>query len=336
MHHLRVFSVGLAIFMFMPLAGLITYSYALNQTVTEPGYIKENLRTSGVYSALSLHIQSSFLQDDEGNEMPRPVQKAVAATITPAALQSVAEPVLDSVFSDIDNPDALIGTTINLAPIKKDFSLSLQNEATAYIKKLPVCSQHNIPDTTSLLSLNCRPPGTEARTTAIAATEQFMSDSSVPKDSIVLNDVIGNNDTTGSFVIQIGQVLRWTRLSVFICGALFALTCIAIVGLSSSIRGGVHRLTTLLLTSAIMFALTSGLFALALQRTNFGGAETLTLESALGSSMRLLGLELFTFTLYFAAGFGVIGIVLLIGLYVTEKKKPSHLPQSTPSATIHS
>ena len=146
-------SLGLSILMIVL---FINASIGSQKTVTKIA------RESGVYKILANNAKQEVLKS---NPLPNKLQllilqNAADKTFTDDKFRQILEPTIDQTYSWLNGRTPELKLSIDMAPVKEDFTNNLNSELETYINNLPVCSRsESLP--TDFTQVVCLPAGVD-------------------------------------------------------------------------------------------------------------------------------------------------------------------------------
>lgn len=353
MQFLRKLALTLALLLYAPLLLILPTVISLNATLNKPTFIKEKVAEAKLYPALSTYILEQINKSTEASASPL-IGQTASEVFTPTALQEVFEPVVDSIYTWLDNPQEKFDISINTKSLQDSFKAKLDQNLGTQLATLPPCSRSLQPTSTDPYQLNCIPAGvsiesirTEAqaqinqnRDLAEQETISLTEDSTAapapeapqsPDAAPVVSEQTKAPQLNVDQFKMLAKLYRITKASTPWIIGLLVITTAAILALSSSWIQGVKR-------TGIFLAVNGGLLLISSVGTSFLFRTLLPVpatDESIGAAGReiadLLTRHMLATTRNFAIAYLVIGIIAIISAIVLKKKSaPSKAEEAIP------
>ena len=303
-----------------------------------PAHLKTWLRQSHVYDTIVDNILSqskgSLAKSSGGDQSvaDQPaVKEAAKKAFNPQFLQNTSEQFIDGVTPWLEGKSPQPTFAIDIAGAKKAFAQNIADYARTRYAGLPVCPKGQVPNTSDILSVDCRVPGIAID----AQIQQTTNDLTNSKDFLPDATFTASNLTTGQgtdkkpLFDQLKNVPKgysWAHRTPYILGGLALLAIGVIVLASTERRKGVRRVATSL-------TIAGGGLLISLWLVGFGERklETHIIQTPSASSgLQSTGLALLkevqhslsSTLVVFITVFLAVAVSLAIYLFITRSKEP--------------
>lgn len=351
MQFLRKLALTLALLLYAPLLLILPTVISLNATLNKPTFIKEKVAEAKLYPALSTYILEQINKSTEASASPL-IGQTATEVFTPTALQEVFEPVVDSIYTWLDNPQEKFDISINTKSLQDSFKAKLDQNLGTQLATLPPCSRSLQPTSTDPYQLNCIPAGVSIESIRTEAQAQINQNRDLaeqetisltepeqptPVESQSPDAAPVETKKTEAPQLNIDQfkmlakIYRITKASTPWIIGLLVITTAVILALSSSWIQGVKR-------TGIFLAVNGGLLLISSVGTSFLFRTLLPVpatDESIGAAGReiadLLTRHMLATTRNFAIAYLVIGIIAIISAIVLKKKSaPSKAEEAIP------
>lgn len=283
----------IGLFVAVPLLGLSIFAgvslWSLQQYFGDSSHLKQWLVQSEFYPAVRDEIitqstkQNIVDAKDASVTLRKPVvKKALERSITTEYLQNAAESVIDGTYDWLDGTSQKPTYTIDVAPIKKAFALSISNSAQARLNTLPDCVLADQATTTDPFTVNCSPPPSVSSTELQRLrTEIINSDEFLPKNIDANTYALSAEETVKNVSQQpwyetvsgLPTLFQWISRGPVIALLLGLIATVLIVFCSTSRRNGLRRVGVTILSSSLALALSSIVVLFLARYTTLPGAD---------------------------------------------------------------
>lgn len=306
----------------------------------KPNNVKTMLRSSGVYDNIVEDVlrQSKTLNKDTSgsgdnkNAFDDPGVQAVAKkTFTPEFIRTSVEEIIDGISPWLESKTPKPVFAVDLGQVKNSFADNIGEYARTRYAGLPVCQAGQMPDTTDILTVSCKPSGYNPEPEIQKAVTELKSDPKfLDKTVITPDDLV---DSSGSDkrplfdrLSEVPKAYHWATVAPYIFGGLALLSAMIIIIASEQRRHGFRRVATnLFLTGGLLLAevlLVGKLMIRAEDHVSKSAADNAGLNKTVISVLKLVENSLNSVVLIFAISFLVIAIVITVYLIMTRPSEP--------------
>jgi high-affinity Fe2+/Pb2+ permease len=331
------------------LLGITLFSFGLVwstfQVLHEPHYIKDALKTSGVYtSAVSEFLKEQDkkqVQSGQGDASDIPtsdpqVRAIITQSFPPQLLQQQVEGILDGTYGWASGKTGNLQFSIDLSSAKQNLADGLQQYALQRLDSLPACAANEIPSgDVDAFNATCVPNGVDHAAIAAKVHDQILGGDFL-KDSKIDASTFKNKDgkTLSEQWKAAPKAYQGARLGVYAGAATIALLVLAVVFLSATRRGGLRKVAVTAISDGVATMLLVWLSSFAVHNfvhnvANAKGNET-PLQPQLLKIVEALANDLRNWWMAYGAALVVIGIVTLLSLHLTKPRNVVDRAQAQP------
>lgn len=327
----RKLVIGLASFIFSSVLVLLFISLSL-LTIARPANIKGWLSESGLYQSLPDTILNNAQASatDSTVSLANPIiQAAAKVALTPALMQTIGEKVVDGAFTWLDGDAPQPDFSVDLNPTKVAFA----DRATTLIRErydaLPSCGR-KLPASTDPLTIDCKPLISFDIDTQLANLRtQIVSSKDFLPDSVLNAQTLTTEENGVQKPIferykqvpeQYALLQKLPLISLFIA----VVMAVAIIFASKTKIYGLRKIGITLLISGLLAA--GGLWASSYITNNIKSqlsqpgqaqdysAYIINIANAARNDFVATGIKI-------AVAYGVLGGLLIIGVYICERRR---------------
>ena len=351
----RRFIVFLASSLFTLFLLLTVTTAAIAITVT-PSNIKTWLKNSKLYDGFvdavltsTKNATASTPGTGADNQLNDPaLQAAAKAAFTPEFLQKSTENFIDGSFVWLDGKSPKPTFEIDMTSAKQNFANAVGKYALERYNGLPACARGQLPDTSDVLSITCKPAGLDITATVNQQVNELATSKDVLGDPVITADSLSSQDkaqtkTFSERYSQYPKIYRFSKMAPLILGGLSLLMAVIIIFVSADRRRGLRKTGTSLVVVAVMLFIGIWLANFGMQRaqsalTKVSTPETDLAQSTALSVIRDINGSIARVSTYFGVAFLLIAGGLFVYLFITRDKtapkpsKPSETPEKADDA----
>ena len=348
----RRFIVFLASSLFTLFLLLTVTTAAIAITVT-PNNIKTWLKNSKLYDGFvdavltsTKNATASTPGTGADNQLNDPaLQAAAKAAFTPEFLQKSTENFIDGSFVWLDGKSPKPTFEIDMTSAKQNFANAVGKYALERYNGLLACARGQLPDTSDVLSITCRPAGLDITATVNQQIKELATSKEVLGDPVITADSLSSQDkaqtkTFSERYSNIPKIYRFSKVAPFILGVLSLLMAAIIIFVSADKRRGLRKTGVSLVAVAVMVFIGIWLANFGLQRAQTALTKVSTPETDLAQSTALslihdINGSVARISTYFGVAFLLIAGGLFVYLFITRDKtaqKPDKSSETTEKA----
>ncbi len=306
-----------------------------------PNTIQDALKESRVYDQIvDVALDNSRDSANDSNTktlLSDPeIRAAVQKSITPQVLEQSTGSVVDGIYGWLQGNTAEPTFSIDLSDAKNGLSKNFAAYAEKRAAALPICTVAQLQTINfqdDLLSLPCRPPGTNVAEVGQQFSEQLLSNIDLLDKPIITSQTIKDENNGRSIVADANalpdlysavQAGKWIVLGVTIALGLL------LIFARRNRKAGMRHVAWALIGTATFFIIALLVYWFVFDRANQGKANADAIQAMWLDGGKAILRNFNEIVSWFIGTYLVIGGGMLLALRIhTRKTKPAGTPQST-------
>lgn len=235
---------------------LLAYFTVFTTVTANPAQVKKIIDESGVYSKITPVLYDKYVREarsgageirTEGLPLDNEtVKNAATSVFSGDFIKQNLEAAIDGTYLWLNGDLAAPSFSINLAEAKNRFAGHIAEHAGARAETLPLCTPQQLREVrgTDLLSLPCRPAGTNIAALKAEFIDSINKDDGFLKDTVISPQTLKDKNGQEIFADykKIPETFQALKNLPYILGILAALISMSIVLLNDSRREGLKKL----------------------------------------------------------------------------------------------
>jgi hypothetical protein len=319
---------------FMSLMLLLAVSSAIFLATFTGTNLKSWLREGKVYDEVigaALDEAEKDLGASEVASLSDPgVREAAKRALSPTFLESSTNEVIDSTSAWVNGVIARPDFAIELQDVKNNFASYVGTYAADRFAALPNCQANQIPASTDVLKVECKPAGYNPEADIQKAVNELKnSDKFLSEEVITIDDFkIESNGQTVLFIDRfqnLPDAYQAYQLAPYLLGGIALISGVIVLLASETRRRGVKIITGTVIPVGLMLFLVAWLVDIGTDRLSREVNATLesgqSLKTILVSVTQLAGDDLWRVVMIWAVIVTTVGLGLAVGLILSHPNK---------------